>query len=122
MVDEAIKEIISESPVDKYADRELPEKYQNICKAFGGENVEKLLNGDTPEGVDEEFAGKLVKIIGRKAPLALQAANELIDKQTEVSIDKAIELELARVDEMFNTEDALKGLSNLRKQVEFKGK
>jgi enoyl-CoA hydratase/3-hydroxyacyl-CoA dehydrogenase len=46
----------------------------------------------------------------KKAPLALRTVNDLIDAQSKVSIEEAIELELAGLHDIFSTKDALKGL------------
>ncbi len=120
--DKAIKEIVADGIPDKYADRELPEKYDKIKKAFSKENAVKLINGEIPEGVDKNFAEKMVKILSYKAPVALKLANQIIDEQKEVSIDEAMEIELAHNAEIMKTDDALLGLSNIGKRVEFQGK
>lgn len=120
--DKAIEKIISKGKFDKYTDRELPDKYNEIKKVFSNKNLDKLLNGDIPEEVNEEFADKMIDILSEKAPLALEYANEIIDKQVKVSIDEAIEIELSRLVDIFNTEDALKGLSNMGRGVEYNGK
>lgn len=121
-VDKAIKQIIEKGKFDKYADRELPDKYEKIKKVFNKKNVLKLLNGEIPDGIDKEFAEKVVKILSNKAPIALKMANEIIDEQMKVSIDEAIEIEIEHNTEIFNTKDALLGLTNIGKKVEFKGK
>jgi hypothetical protein len=51
-----------------------------------------------------------------KAPLALKLADTLIDEE------KGPQSELAHLREIFSTEDALLGLSNVGKRVEFSGK
>ena len=118
-VNRAIKEIIKKGKFDKFADRKLPDKYKKIRMVFSKENVSKLLNGEIPEGVDREFAEKIVSILSNKAPIALKMANEIIDKQIKVSIDKAIEIEISHNVEIFKTKDALLGLTNIGKRVQF---
>ena len=50
-------------------------------------------------------------------------ANEIIDAQTDKSIPEAIEIELGRLHESFNTADALEGLSSVgRGKPTYKGK
>lgn len=109
-VEGAVKELIAEGVPDKYSSREIPAKYDQLKNAFSTENVKHLLKGQPPQVGDEEFASKTARIISRKAPLALKMANELIDAQAGTGTDKAIELELDRLQEIFSTEDALAGL------------
>ena len=47
---------------------------------------------------------------------------EIIDRQAGKSIPDAVEIELAHLNEIFSTADALEGLSSLgRRRPEFKG-
>ncbi len=109
-VEGAIKELIAEGVPDKYSPREIPASYEQHKKVFSAENASLLIKGKQPHGVDEEFASRTARVISRKAPLALKMANELIDTQADADTDKAVELELERLQEIFSTEDALAGL------------
>jgi enoyl-CoA hydratase/3-hydroxyacyl-CoA dehydrogenase len=121
-VDSAIKELIAQGKPEKYREREIPEKFKPYAMACSQENVARLLSGKPPEGVSEEFAAKTAKIIGFKAPVALELANEIIDQQAGKSMEEAVEIELGRLNDIFSTADALEGLSSLgRKRPEFKG-
>ncbi|MBW1643889.1 MAG: enoyl-CoA hydratase/isomerase family protein, partial [Deltaproteobacteria bacterium] len=121
-VESAIKELVSEAKIDKYRDREIPEKFKPMAQACTKENVEKLLSGKPPEGVPEEIAAKIAKIVGYKAPLALKLASEIVDQQMGKTMAEAVEIELGRLSEIFSTADALEGLSSAgRKRPEFKG-
>jgi len=112
----------AEEKTEKYAKREIPAKFQDLAKACAGENLEKLLNGKAPTGIPDDLAQKITRIIAKKAPYALKVANELIDQQARMSIEEGIEAELARLLEIFSTEDALEGLSSVGKKAPvFKG-
>ncbi len=111
-VEGAIKELIAEGVPDKYSPREIPASYEQHKKVFSAENASLLIKGKQPHGVDEEFASRTARVISRKAPLALKMANELIDTQADADTDKAVELELERLQEIFSTEDALAGLQS----------
>ena len=118
----AIKELTSEPRPDKYQQREIPEKFDTLAQLGSSENVQRLINGQTPEGVPEEIAAKTAKIMGYKAPLALKIASEVIDEQVGKSIADAVEVELGRLHEIFSTADALEGLSTVgRKKPEYQG-
>ncbi|HHX73554.1 MAG TPA: 3-hydroxyacyl-CoA dehydrogenase/enoyl-CoA hydratase family protein [Firmicutes bacterium] len=120
--DAAIKEIVAAGKFDKYAPREIPAKYDEIKKAFSDENAERLVRGEKPEGVSPELAEKLVKIIAKKAPIAIREANNMIDALAKVSIKEAIEIEMDKLYYMFGTEDALAGLSSPTRPPKYQGK
>jgi len=120
-LESAIKELASAEKPKKYQRRELPGHLQPLTQVCGKENVDRLLAGNKPEGVPEDLAARVTKFIGYKAPIALKIANEIIDQQATMSMEDAIELELARLTDIFSTDDALLGLSNIGRRVEFKG-
>ena len=121
-VPKAVAELAATGSVDKYASRAIPEKFSPLAETFSADNVARLLSGQPPEGVDEALATKTVKLVGYKAPLALNMANEIIDAQQGKPIPNAVEVELSRLAEIFATEDALEGLSSAgRRRPEFKG-
>lgn len=118
-VESAIKSLVAEGKPDKYRSREIPDKFKPLAQICSKDNVAKLLSGKAPEG---DLGAKTAKVMGYKAPLALKAANEIIDQQEGKSIPDAVEIELGRLQEIFSTGDALEGLSSLgRKRPEFKG-
>ena len=78
--------------------------------------------GELPEGIPDELAARTAKAIGFKAPVAVKMSNEIIDRQIGKSIEEAVEIELGRLHDIFSTADALEGLSNIGRRVEFKGK
>jgi len=120
--DGAIKEVAAAGKPDKYRKRDIPEKFQPLAQAFSADNVTKLLAGEPLVDVPEELAAKTAKIVGFKAPLALKMSAEIIDRQAGKSIPDAVEIELAHLNEIFSTADALEGLSSLgRRRPEFKG-
>lgn len=121
-VPEALRAMVAEEKTDKYETREIPERFKPLVKACSGENIERLLSGKAPAGIPEDLAQKIARIMAKKAPYALKIANELIDQQAGISIEEGIEAELARLQEIFSTEDALEGLSSVGKKApEFKG-
>jgi enoyl-CoA hydratase/3-hydroxyacyl-CoA dehydrogenase len=122
-LDKAIQEVCAGTKPDKYRSRAIPDRFQEFAKAFSKENVQALLEGKKPGGVSDKIAESTLKAVSKKAPLALKKVNELIDKQQEVSIPEAVELELAELDFMFSTEDALIGLKSVgKKPPQYQGK
>ncbi|MEE4605623.1 MAG: 3-hydroxyacyl-CoA dehydrogenase NAD-binding domain-containing protein [Desulfobacteraceae bacterium] len=121
-VDVTIKKLASQAMPNKYRRRDIPDKLKPLAMVCDEKNVARLLSGQPPQGVSEELAARTAKLIGFKAPLALKASNEIIDRQANKSIEEAMEIELGRLNEIFSTADALEGLSSLgRKRPEFKG-
>lgn len=109
-IDEAIKELVEEGQFDKYVERETPDKYADVKKSFTDENINSLLNGESIDGVNEEFIHKTSKRISYKSPNAVKEVQELIDYSSDHSIDEAIEKELSHLVPVFETEEALIGL------------
>ncbi len=121
-VEVAVKALVQRGKTEKYRPGHIPEHLKPLAAACSLENVQRLLAGQPPEGVPEDLAAKLVKIVGYKAPIALKLASEIIDAQQGKSIPEAVEIELGHLPEIFATADALEGLSSLgRKRPEFKG-
>jgi len=120
-VDSAIRELMSGDKPSKYSRPEIPSKLQPLAQVGNAENVARLLAGKPPQGVTEELAAKVTKVIGFKAPVALKLSNDIIDQQEGKSMEEAVKLELGRLHEIFSTADALEGLSNVGRRVEFKG-
>ncbi len=122
-VDAAISDLSGGKRPEKYKDRPIPDRFKPLADVCSRKNVDRLLSGEKPEGVDDKLAGKTLKIVGYKAPLALKLADEIIDAQQGKPMAEAVEIELGRLAEIFSTQDALEGLSSLgRKRPEFKGK
>jgi enoyl-CoA hydratase/3-hydroxyacyl-CoA dehydrogenase len=121
-VDTAITGQIKEGRPEKYLERRLPEKFQPFVAMCTKANVQNLLSGMPPAGATEELAAKTAKIISTKAPIALKMVNDIIDQQTGKSISEAVDIEMAYLNRIFSTADALEGLSTMgRKKPDFKG-
>ncbi|MCB2188233.1 MAG: 3-hydroxyacyl-CoA dehydrogenase/enoyl-CoA hydratase family protein [Deltaproteobacteria bacterium] len=93
------------------------------CLADAG-RLAALLRGEAPaDGPDPALAVKLAGILAQKAPLALAWANEIMEEGAQVGLERGLSLELARMEAMFRTADALEGLSSVtqRRKPQFKG-
>ena len=95
----------------------LSAEWQHIKEMFDHNTLDNIIKGNYDGDVlKNEDMAKIKKIMLYKAPLALKLADTLIDEE------KGPASELAHLREIFSTEDALLGLSNVGKRVEFKGK
>jgi len=119
----AIAEQVAGGKPDKFAPRTIPDTFQPLALIGSRGNIDRLLAGKPPADVEQSLAEKTAKIVGYKAPLALKAADEIIDRQTGTPIPEAVEIELSRLAEIFGSDDALEGLTAMgRRRPEYKGK
>lgn len=112
-IEESIKELTASVKLNKYRERIIPAAYKEMVEICSGENAVNLISGKPVTGVSKEFADQTAGVVAVKAPLALKAANELMDEQETVSIEEAIKLEIGKLVYMFGTEDALAGLKSV---------
>jgi enoyl-CoA hydratase len=82
--------------------------------------VEKVV----PHDVIMEEAMKLAGLIAYRAPLAVSAAKEAINKGSEMDLDKALGLEKKLIFSCFDTEDRVEGMKAFleKRDPEFEGK
>jgi enoyl-CoA hydratase/3-hydroxyacyl-CoA dehydrogenase len=122
-VDDVLAALVAAPPSDKYRKREIPAAFTDFAAVCADDNIAKILAGEKPSGVSGELASQFAKTCRFKAPLALKLANDIIDRQVNLSIEDAVTLELGRLAEIFSTEDALEGLSTAgKKRPQFKGR
>ncbi len=89
----------------------VPAGFEELVEVFS-EPLSDLLARD--EGsVQDARATKALRALARKAPVALRIADELIRGGAEGSLADGLGQELARLEEIFRTKDALLGLSSL---------
>jgi len=105
-------------PEDKYPGR--PADSENATVAFAtsfysGDNMSSLMSGEVPDGFDiaDKVVSRQLKSLSRAAPIALSMANDLLDASADSDLKAGLEGELAGLDGVFGTTDALEGLSAL---------
>ncbi|MBL0310122.1 MAG: hypothetical protein IPP77_10720 [Bacteroidetes bacterium] len=95
----------------------LNEKWNSIQHFFEENSVSRLLSHQfIINGLKNEEAEKIFSTIKRKAPLAINVADKLIDEAA------GCESELKHLREIFSSADALLGLTSIGKPVEYQGK
>ncbi len=118
--DDAMEETITKLVLKEEQKKEVPflppEGFKDIDTFFKQINYQELIARNLPADVDVSFAESIIKSIGQKAPIALKLANDIIDMQIGKSNKDAIEIELAHLEEIFSTEDALEGLCSAGKR------
>lgn len=110
----AQEELVESKPV------QLDPKWAALRDFFDSHTLDELLASD----FSEEWQQKIQKKLKFKAPIALRIAFELIDNSDQVAtIEEEYKLELERLPEVFNSEDAMVGLKSIGKyKPEFSGK
>jgi enoyl-CoA hydratase/3-hydroxyacyl-CoA dehydrogenase len=99
-----------------------PVAFAELGTFFGRHSAEEIRLGKADTRGKDSLI-KAVKRVSRKAPIALRIAEELIDGGADKPLDEGLRMELARLREIFATEDAYEGLSKLGKQNPvFKGR
>ncbi len=121
-VDDKIKELVASGQVVTKDQKEPPTHVGQLAELAGlfqePGAYRKLIDGAVPG----ENAAKIGKILAAKAPVALSLADRLIDDGLNKDLDSALATELANLHTIFKTEDALLGLSNIGRKVEYKGR
>ena len=116
-IEDRIRTLISEErlvPNKGKRAEDLTPEYRRIKELFVDENIEAWLNNKYLES-DDPVAAKTAKIISSKAPLALRLANEIVDTGYEMPLSEGVKQELAHLNEIFSTADALTGLTSVGK-------
>jgi enoyl-CoA hydratase/3-hydroxyacyl-CoA dehydrogenase len=97
-------------------DPELTTKWRSLEDLFGNHGVDELLAKDhEPNGLDLEEIARIKKILSSKAPIALRLADRLIDEA------KGPSSELAHLQTVFSSKDAMLGLTSIGKKVVYTG-
>ncbi len=103
----AAKELINNMP-DKYREREIPEDYHDQLVAFSDENIMKTIYGEPVEGIDNS---KFIEKIHERSPSSIFTANRVVDEQSGKSIDEGIQIEIAAILKLFQSEQAEYGIA-----------
>ena len=95
-----------EHPISKFA-----------TEFYKDENMEEIMSGKIPKNFNgnEKLASRQIKSLGFTAPIALGIANELLNQAIETGedLDAGLNKELSNLNKIFESEDALEGLSAL---------
>ncbi|MCO4769753.1 MAG: enoyl-CoA hydratase/isomerase family protein [Deltaproteobacteria bacterium] len=113
-LDDACAQWIEQGLPDRYA-RAAPAE-PAIAEAYDDGSVQTILAGEAPRGLSDAAQAVLSKdlrAIGRKAPIALRLSAELLDASGRTSLTDGLGEEIARLPEIFGTQDALTGLRSV---------
>jgi enoyl-CoA hydratase / 3-hydroxyacyl-CoA dehydrogenase len=95
---------------------QLNKKWKSVELFFNNNSIDNVLaHHYMVDGLNPDDAEKIFNTIKRKAPIAVNIADKLIEEA------KGCASELEHLDKIFSTSDALLGLSSIGKHVEFHG-
>ena len=95
--------------------KELSTKHAALAAFFSENDAETLRMGKADAHGDETLA-KAMKRVGGKAPIALRIAGKLIEGGASLPLADGLAMELAHLEEIFTTKDALEGLASVGKK------
>ncbi|RME71414.1 MAG: enoyl-CoA hydratase/isomerase family protein, partial [Planctomycetota bacterium] len=122
-LDEAIAEIArAGKPAGERRPTEPTGRWAEIARAFDVP-ADAILAGEVTSD-DPEIARAYERVRTRKAPLALRKADALIGRALELPYDEGLRAELAGLEEIFRSHDALVGLRSVldRSRPSFEGR
>jgi enoyl-CoA hydratase/3-hydroxyacyl-CoA dehydrogenase len=91
-----------------------PVAYQKVAAFFDANDVEAIRTGRASTGGDETLE-RAAAAVATKAPIALRTAASLIDSGAHVPLEEGLRMEVAQVETIFSTADALTGLLSIGK-------
>ena len=115
--DEVADYILGLKQTPEQSEIDLSEKWKNIACLFGSNSYKEIMDGKDliTNSIPEADLQKIVKAMRFKAPVAMDFAEELIDR------GRGTDSELEKLTEIFTTKDALLGLTSIGKKVEYSG-
>tara|TARA_B100000676_G_scaffold21815_1_gene18837 strand:- start:1677 stop:3737 length:2061 start_codon:yes stop_codon:yes gene_type:complete len=119
VVEAVVHQIASQGkPNEKYPSAPAESDHPLVVFAtsfYSDGNMSSLLAGSVPDGfdADDKMVSRQLKSLSRTAPIALSMASDLLDAAAGTDLISGLESELEGLDNIFNTADALEGLSAL---------
>ena len=92
----------------------MPPSHLTLATFFDSNDVEQIRTGRAETHGDERLAAAM-KAVGTKAPIAVLLAARLIDEGAAALLDEGLRMELAHLEEIFGSTDALAGLTSVGK-------
>jgi enoyl-CoA hydratase / 3-hydroxyacyl-CoA dehydrogenase len=92
----------------------VPPSHLPLAAFFDSNDVEQIRTGRADTHGDERLAAAM-KAVSTNAPIAVRLAARLIDEGAAAPLDEGLRMELAHLEEIFRSEDALAGLKSVGK-------
>lgn len=112
--DEMFDIMHNSAPIPEKLEVKLSDNWKSIQDLFDNNSYKQIIAGNySNSAISPEVAAKIGKAMSFKAPIAMNFAEELIEKA------EGQESELAKLRTIFSTKDALLGLTSIGKRVEY---
>ncbi|MBC8438587.1 MAG: enoyl-CoA hydratase/isomerase family protein [Deltaproteobacteria bacterium] len=122
-LEQTIIKLALEGKSEKAKIHSLPDRFKEMENIFSNHDLQDLIKEKMPDNVLGSLAEKTIILLKGKAPIALKMADNIIDQQIGKTMEAAIKIELAHLEEIFSTQDALEGLSCVgKRKPNFKSK
>jgi enoyl-CoA hydratase/3-hydroxyacyl-CoA dehydrogenase len=120
-LDAAVAKFLAGPPAVERRPGPIPASHQTLAAFFDANDVETIRTKGAATGGDEALE-RAMAAVASKAPVALRLAASLIDDGARVSLAEGLRMEVANVEKVFSTADALTGLLSIGKsRPEFAG-
>jgi enoyl-CoA hydratase/3-hydroxyacyl-CoA dehydrogenase len=120
-LDAAVAKFAAGPPAAERRPAPLPVSYQKLAAFFDVNDIETIRTGRAATGGDQMLE-RAAAAVATKAPVALRIAASLIENGARVSLEEGLRMEVANVETVFATADALTGLLSIGKsRPEFAG-
>jgi enoyl-CoA hydratase / 3-hydroxyacyl-CoA dehydrogenase len=113
-LDAAVARFAAGPPAIERRPTEATGPYQKLAAFFDANDVESIRTGRAPTGGDQTLE-RAAAAVATKAPVALRIAEALINDGARVSLEEGLRMEVANVERIFSTADALTGLLSIGK-------
>jgi enoyl-CoA hydratase/3-hydroxyacyl-CoA dehydrogenase len=113
-IDAAVARFAAGRPAPERHPAPPPAANQTLAAFFDTNDVEAIRNGRAPTGGDKALE-RAAAAVATKAPIALRTAGSLIDAGARVPLEEGLRMEVAEVERVFSTADALTGLLSIGK-------
>jgi enoyl-CoA hydratase/3-hydroxyacyl-CoA dehydrogenase len=120
-LDATVARFVASRPAAERRPGPTPVAYQELATFFDANDVETIRTGRAPTGGDQVLE-RAAAAVATKAPIALRLAASLVDEGARVPLEEGLRMEVAQVETIFSTADALTGLLSIGKsRPEFSG-
>jgi enoyl-CoA hydratase/3-hydroxyacyl-CoA dehydrogenase len=113
-LDAAVAKFVAGPPAAERRPGPTPAAFQGLATFFDANDVETIRTGLAPTGGDARLE-RAMAAVAMKAPIALRTAGSLIDGGARVPLEEGLRMEVAEVERVFSTADALTGLLSIGK-------
>lgn len=111
-LDSAVAAALAKGTVENRQPKAIPESYQPVAACFANHSLDQILAGEC-ESAAGFNAQKLVGRLQKKAPIAMEMADDIVQRGADLPLDQGLQLEMDGLFKIFGTHDAYIGLQSV---------